>query len=920
MGNLVQGRRGVKKRWPLGLLLLVLSPAAWAEETPSGVVRLEQLRRGAAGSAGDLNMPARPLIDVGELALLAAQGDPAQQRTPSAPQAEEEGEELAEVEVTGTRRTRPQRRETVTRYEIKKEQIEASGAVTISDALTKLSPGFFATNSLGGIDTERGTFLRGLDSRRFLVLVDGRPTTRPGNNRSIDLGRVGVTNIERIEVITGGAGLLYSADAVGGAINIITRVPQGPARVRLRSEQGSYGFSRYTFNLTGSNELAPTTAGFFGYEFNYERRSAYNNYFGTYYQEPVGEGIALQGTGVEALVPPDAPSTPTSAAALNNVLYQIPISFSKPFRSGYTFNDDFLAKFVYQPGSDHTLTLTFLKLSSRTGDQFAAPNLVPRCRIVPENYGISLELFDGGRLLPPIDPFSDNPERRTYTRCDVNVTPTPADQALSGRGDQALDEFTAALNYDWKPSPSSRLNLQGSWASSFADNPSSPGTRLVSANLVDAQLRYTLDVSPANTFNTGLQYNYARYTATPVVGAGGNQQPLTSFNRFFQPLPQPVVSPYFAVDFYKNSWSAYLTDQWRFFDEAVVLDLGTRITTDDFFGTFTTPGAGLRWNIGPKEQEILALRASWFESFKAPGLSQLFGYGGYSFTQVSDLGGQVDYVRNQLLRPETGVSYDFGFDLNLGPSAQFRLTYYRTQLTNGIVENVPISLQPLQISTLEGVIDNPAYANFTPEQLAQLQFTPCFGVGSIPATVNGVPACQNLITNVNAQSYLSTGWDFSFNWQVTPQFEIFASHSIVDARPVGNPVLNTFPDITTGLNLPLGSGGIQGGYFYNYQSLDVPFNTTNVLLRYNSPGGFRVALTGQFVGLRPRPDGGPHYYLPYNRWDLTFGVPLVPGLTLTGGVFNLFNDRSILADGTLAIGGGVLSPPTTFRAGVEVVF
>lgn len=833
------------------------------------------------------------------------------------PGAQGQGDELDEVKVTGTRRVRPEQRETVTRYQIEKDAIEATGATTVSDALRKLAPGFFSTDSLGGIDTERGTFLRGLDSRRFLVLVDGRPTTRPGNNRSLDLGRVGVTNVDRIEVITGGAGLRYSADAVGGAINIITRVPQGPTQVRLRTEQGSYGFSRYAVNVTGSNELSPSTPGFLGYEFNFERRSGYNNYFGTYYQEPVGLGIQLGGAGAQTAVSPDAPFVDNPSLGR---LYQVPVSFPKPLRSGYVFSDDYLGKLVYQPGTDHTLTLSFLSFASRIGDQFAAPNLEPRCRIVPENYGISLELFPNEIGLPPIgDP---EVERRTYTRCDADLTDSVATQNLRGRGDQALDEATVALNWDWKLSDTSRLNLLGSWGSAFADNPSSPGTRLVSSNLIDGQLNYSSEFSTVNTFRAGFQFTEARYSATPVIGAGGNQQPLTSFNQFFQPLPTPVTSDFFAVNTTKSSWSLYFTDQWRFFEDAVIVDLGTRLTTDSLFGTFTTPGAGARWNIGPRNQEVIALRANWFESFKAPGLSQLFGYGGYSFTQVSGgpFGGPVEYLRNVQLKPETGISYDFGLDLRLSPTALLRATYFRTELSNGIVENVPIALQPLQIlgelpDGRIGPITNPLYNG----QESQLKFDNCFNVGQVPF-VNGVSGCSNLITNINAQSYLSTGWELSFDWKLTPQLQLFASHAIVDARPTGNALRNTFPDDTTGIDLPLGSGGIQGGYFYNYQSFDVPFNTTNLIFRYGSPTGPRVALVGQFVGLRPRPDGGPNYYQPYNRWDFTFGLPLFGGVTLTGGVFNLFNDRSVLADGTLALGGGVLSPPTTFRVGMEAGF
>jgi len=37
-------------------------------------------------------------------------------------------------------------------------------------------------------------------------------------------------------------------------------------------------------------------------------------------------------------------------------------------------------------------------------------------------------------------------------------------------------------------------------------------------------------------------------------------------------------------------------------------------------------------------------------------------------------------------------------------------------------------------------------------------------------------------------------------------------------------------------------------------------------------------------------------------------------------VFNIFNDRSILADDAILVGGGLVSPPTTFRVGLDATF
>lgn len=864
---------------------------------------------------------------------------------PETPKPEEDDtEELEEVNVQDKRRTRPENKDTGTTFSVTKQDITASGATTVAEALTKLAPGFFAIDSLGGLNTDQGVFLRGLGSNRFLVLIDGRPTTRPSNNRSIDLGRLGVSNIERIELVTGGAGLRYGAGAIAGAINVITRIPQGPDTLQMTVEGGSFGFSRQTVNFVGTNGVKPLASGgiapgYIGYELNYERRNALNNYPGTAYQRPVGLGI----TGVpSSILPPNAPFF-DGDAELNpgaGRYYQIPISYPKGLRAGYVFSDDYAAKIIYQPALDHTLRASFGFRSIRSGDQFAAPNSSPNCNVRPPKYGESPELGE----FPNADPKFFG-----YVECDIqDQTASGSGQRLLGRGDQAIDSLTGSLSWDWKFSETNKFSFIGSFASDYEDNPSSPGTRIASSQIINIQANYSAQLTTNNNLNAGFEYFQQRFNTTPLIGAGGNQQ------LFDVPVPNLPGSfrDYFALNISKSSYAFYATDQWRFFDDAVVVDLGTRITTDQFFGTYTTPGAGFRWNFGgPKNQEMFALKASWFQSFRAPGLADIFGYNGYNFGQVSTGGGPADLLRNLQLKPETGVSYDIGLDVRLSPSMLFRVVYFRTDLNNAIINSVPVEPLPriigsfavapvpgnpaipvlpdrfrnnqkftiLPTGSQQGGVDIVQVSPYTQQQLETIKFVSNCQKGELPFVNDQSTCTDSLITNYNAQSYLSTGWEFSLRWQITPKLEFSSSYSLVDSRPIGDPFSNTFPDAVSGTDIPLGSGSVQGGYFYNYQTIDIPFSSGNIGLKYTD-GRFRVAFNGLFVGLRPRVLGGNNYNEPYSRWDFTFGVPLNDEVTLTGGVFNLFNDRSVLADNSLAIGGGILQAPTTFRVGAEMTF
>jgi iron complex outermembrane recepter protein len=827
----------------------------------------------------------------------------AQAKKPASPNPADEIEDEEEVKVQADRTRSKESTETSPKYVVPRSEITATGATTVSEALAKIAPGFFSLDSLGGINTDQGVFLRGLGSNRFSVLIDGRPTTRPSNNRSADLGRLGVSNIERIELFSGVEGLRYGAGAIAGTINIITRLPD-KEKLEITAEGGSYGFSRQTVNYINTNGLKPGTAGYIGYELNYERRSALNNYTGPAVEEPVGQGI-LFNSGPLSVPPSILAGVPFEEVSLSSndiTFYKGKISYTKVNNAAFVFSDNYAARIIYQPALDQTLRASVSIASNRTGDQFAETNF-RGCTVIPANFGVSPELGNS--------PSNADLEFFTYNNCGI------VGEARFGPGvaNQAEDSITASLSWEWKLTEFNKLNLLGSFSAAFEDSPSSPGTRLASSQIIDVQLNYSSELAKNNTLNAGFEYFQQRYNTTPVVGLGGNQEVLVSrVNRSF-----------FALDITKRSLAFYATDQWRFFDDALTLDLGVRLTNDQFFGTFTTPGAGLRWNFGgPKNQEPFAFRASWFQSFRAPGLADIFGYIGFNALQARNttFGGPPIVLRNLALKPETAVSFDIGFDIRISPTSLFRITYFRSDLNNAIIGSVNVS--PV------GIRPNLGSDVYTPEEQAALSFTQCSqngqnnpppvrgGVGQ--AVINGQSTClQPLTTNFNAQSYLSTGWEFSYKWQITQQLELGASYSLIDSRPIGNPLLNTITDTDSGVAVKLGSGGVGGGYFYGYQPIDIPFSTGNFGLRYASHG-YRVALNALFVGLRPRAAGGNNYYVPYNRWDLTFGIPLSEEMTLTGGVFNIFNDRSVLGDGGAAIGAGLLLPPTTFRLGVDITF
>ncbi|WP_245800908.1 TonB-dependent receptor [Sphingobacterium nematocida] len=114
---------------------------------------------------------------------------------------------------------------------ITRREIELMGSRRL-DEVMKEQTGVAIVNDIAGGARAVGVQIQGFSSNYVMVLVDGQPMLGR-NNGSFDLSRISVTNIERIEIIKGASSCLYGSDALGGAINIITRygalVPQAHA-------------------------------------------------------------------------------------------------------------------------------------------------------------------------------------------------------------------------------------------------------------------------------------------------------------------------------------------------------------------------------------------------------------------------------------------------------------------------------------------------------------------------------------------------------------------------------------------------------------------------------------------------------------------------------------------------------------------
>jgi outer membrane receptor for ferrienterochelin and colicins len=100
------------------------------------------------------------------------------------------------------------------------QEIREQGISTFDAALTRMMPQVsMAPNSMG-------TFLRlnGLGNKYILILINGQKLSGDISN-NVDLNRINMSRVKRIEVLDGASSSLYGSDAIAGVINIITDQP-----------------------------------------------------------------------------------------------------------------------------------------------------------------------------------------------------------------------------------------------------------------------------------------------------------------------------------------------------------------------------------------------------------------------------------------------------------------------------------------------------------------------------------------------------------------------------------------------------------------------------------------------------------------------------------------------------------------------
>lgn len=160
-----------------------------------------------------------------------------------------ETEKLEDVVVTGTREAESAKETPQTIGVVTGEDIEGLKPVHPKEALNKI-PGVWIRQTTG--EGHFTAIRQPLTTNPvYLFLEDGIPIRSTGFFNHNALYEINIPGADRIEVTKGPGTALYGSDAIGGAINVLTKAPSLTPEIEITPEAGEYGW--YRLLVSGSN-------------------------------------------------------------------------------------------------------------------------------------------------------------------------------------------------------------------------------------------------------------------------------------------------------------------------------------------------------------------------------------------------------------------------------------------------------------------------------------------------------------------------------------------------------------------------------------------------------------------------------------------------------------------------------------------
>lgn len=500
------------------------------------------------------------------------------------------------------------------------------------EALTYL-PGVYATRVGGHEPSVMSTnvMLRGIpDYSRTLVLVDGQPLNDPYIG-AVTWESVPPETVKRIEVVPGPFSSLYGGSAMGGVINIITKVPT------KRETQVQLGYG--TDGLKSGSLLYQNRVSALGVMLDYGYQQSDGYVQSLVVRSPSGPGGTLV-SGAQRTTDPygnpayligDKGKTPWDSRNLGLKLF---LDLPRQGRLSFV-----ASHFSYDKGWDRFHT----DLRDAAGNPVSSGNVT---------------LSDGANLALSQSMFLQGPNPKVQNRYALEYD-TPL-----GRG----ASLKASLSYLDIPT----YDYVIPWAGATYDG-GGPGSRLHRPNSeLAGTVQVSLPVAERHFLVAGVSagkrkietYTYAVTDWRNIDDTGTTQNRTAGEDRSYALFVQDEI-------YLSRRLTAYLGgryDTWS--TEGFIQQLKAPAYRDDYSSrsqSHFSPKASLVY----RPDRDTTLRASVGTAFHAPNLRDTFGW----WTPPSG----KTYIPNPDLKPETVTSWEVGAERLFGATL-VRATYYENRL------------------------------------------------------------------------------------------------------------------------------------------------------------------------------------------------------------------------------------------------
>jgi iron complex outermembrane receptor protein len=163
------------------------------------------------------------------------------------------------VEVTGSHIPQAEIESALPVQIITHEEIERSGATTVSELMARVSANVLGANDRTSQFSDQPGLssinLRGIGDGSTLVLLNGRRVANYAfDGGAVDVNSIPLSAVDRVEILKDGASAIYGTDAIAGVVNIILR----------RDFQGVEltGYGGWTEHGGGNQKQATLSAGY----------------------------------------------------------------------------------------------------------------------------------------------------------------------------------------------------------------------------------------------------------------------------------------------------------------------------------------------------------------------------------------------------------------------------------------------------------------------------------------------------------------------------------------------------------------------------------------------------------------------------------------------------------------------------------